>query len=55
MKLSNIFKKDTKTVAKANVEKVEKTQLGKIIGGIDTIVAETTVQNRGIDKKDIRR
>jgi len=24
MKLSNIFKKDTKTVAKANVEKLEK-------------------------------
>jgi hypothetical protein len=33
MKLSNIFKKETKTVAKANVEKLEKNQLEKVIGG----------------------
>lgn len=33
MKLSNIFKKSTKTVAKANVEKLEKNQLEKVIGG----------------------
>ena len=37
MKLSNIFKKSTKTVAKANVEKLEKNQLGKVIGGADGI------------------
>ena len=35
MKLSNIFKKNTKTVAKANVEKLEKNQLEKVIGGAD--------------------
>lgn len=36
MKLSNIFKKGTKTVAKANVEKMDKKQLEKVIGGADT-------------------
>lgn len=36
MKLSNIFKKATKTVAKANVQKLEKTQLEKVIGGATT-------------------
>jgi hypothetical protein len=35
MKLSNIFKKDTKTVAKANVETLAKDQLEKVIGGAD--------------------
>ena len=33
MKIKNIFKKGTKTVAKANVEKLEKKQLEKVIGG----------------------
>lgn len=33
MKLSNIFKKHSKTVAKANVEKLEKNQLEKVVGG----------------------
>ena len=33
MKLSNIFKKETKTVAKANIEKLEKKQLEKVVGG----------------------
>lgn len=33
MKLKNIFKKETKTVAKANVEKLEKKQLEKVVGG----------------------
>lgn len=36
MKLLNIFKKGTKTVAKANVEKLEKNQLEKVIGGADS-------------------
>jgi hypothetical protein len=35
MKLSNIFKKATKTVAKANIEKLEKNQLEKVVGGTD--------------------
>jgi len=36
MKLSNIFKKENKTVVKANVEKLEKNQLEKVIGGTGT-------------------
>ncbi len=36
MKLSNIFKKENKTVAKANVEKLEKNQLEKVVGGTDS-------------------
>jgi hypothetical protein len=44
MKLSNIFKETTQTVAKANVEKLEKSQLEKVIGGIDavTVTIDTT-------------
>ena len=33
MKLSNIFKKSTKTVVKANIEKIDSKQLEKVIGG----------------------
>jgi hypothetical protein len=33
MKLSNIFKKENSTNAKAKVEKLDKNQLDKIIGG----------------------
>ncbi len=33
MKIKNIFKKENKTLAKANVEKLEKNQLEKVIGG----------------------
>ena len=42
MKLSNIFKKSTKTVAKANIEKLEKKQLEKVVGGVETTVAKQT-------------
>ncbi|HRG01928.1 MAG TPA: hypothetical protein PKZ75_12500 [Bacteroidia bacterium] len=35
MKIKNIFKKENKTVAKANVEKLEKNQLEKVVGGAD--------------------
>ena len=35
MKIKNIFKKGTKTVAKANVETLAKNQLEKVIGGGD--------------------
>ncbi len=33
MKIKNIFKKSEKTVAKANVQKLEKIQLEKVVGG----------------------
>lgn len=35
MKLKNIFKKGTKNIAKANVEKLDKKQLVKVAGGTD--------------------
>jgi hypothetical protein len=35
MKINNIFKKESKTVAKANIETLAKTQLEKVIGGVD--------------------
>lgn len=39
MKLLNLFKKSTKTAVKANVEKLEKKQLEKVIGGADDTAA----------------
>ena len=42
MKLFNIFKKETKNTVKSNVQKMDKTQLSKVIGGGDgTTVYET--------------
>ncbi|MBK6985289.1 MAG: hypothetical protein IPH32_11265 [Bacteroidetes bacterium] len=35
MKLLNIFNKNTKVKAKANIQKLEKNQLSKVIGGAD--------------------
>lgn len=35
MKLFNIFKKVTKATVKSNVQKLDKKQLNKIIGGAD--------------------
>ena len=40
MKLSNLFKKET--VANPTFEKLEKTQLEKVVGGIDTMLIEST-------------
>ncbi len=50
MKLSNIFKKENKTVAKATVEKLEKNQLEKVIGGL-TAIKETTTANGQLSEK----
>ena len=36
MKITNIFKKSTKIAAIANIEKLEKNQLEKVIGGAET-------------------
>lgn len=51
MKLSNIFKKTTKAVRKANVETLEKTQLEKVIGGTvtATVSGTTTIDNQKLD------
>jgi hypothetical protein len=42
MKLSNILKKTTATSVKPNIEKLEKKQLEKVIGGTDTTIAIDT-------------
>jgi hypothetical protein len=42
MKLSNIFKKETKTDAKAKVETLAKNQLEKVIGGADDTTTAVT-------------
>lgn len=42
MKIKNIFKKSTKTVAKANVETLAKNQLEKVIGGADDTTTAVT-------------
>lgn len=41
MKINNIFKKAEKTVVKVNVQKLEKNQLEKVVGGIDVIQPDT--------------
>lgn len=42
MKIKNIFKKSTKVVAKANIQKLEKTQLEKVAGGVEIRTAHAT-------------
>lgn len=37
MKIKNIFKKLTKAVANTNIQKMDKTQLEKIVGGVDEL------------------
>ena len=56
MKLSNLFKKSTKTVAKANVEKLEKNQLEKVIGGAegDPIPGVGVNLGRGINQAGLK-
>ena len=52
MNLLNIFKKDTKKAVKSNLQKLEKNQLSKVIGGSET--PTTTVAGgplKGIDVK----
>ena len=38
MKLLNIFKKETSKEVKSNIQKMDKNQLSKVIGGADTKV-----------------
>ena len=42
MKLSNIFKKSTASSTKSKIEKIEKTQLEKVVGGTTVITATTS-------------
>ena len=41
MKLSNLFKKSTKVTGTSKIEKIEKNQLEKVIGGADVVVVTT--------------
>jgi hypothetical protein len=42
MKLSNIFKKSPKNLVDSKIEKIEKSQLEKVIGGLDVVTVPTT-------------
>lgn len=45
MKLSNIFKKSTTSSPKSKIEKIEKNQLEKVVGGAD-VVTTAPIENR---------
>lgn len=49
MKIKNIFKKSEKTVAKANVQKLEKTQLEKVVGGVSVTPVKDSTTVKGLD------
>jgi hypothetical protein len=51
MKLSNLFKKAIKNTA--TVQKLEKTQLSKVIGGLDTVSTDITSSDRAINQSGI--
>lgn len=42
MKLLNIFKKETAKEVKTTIQKMDKKQLSKVIGGAETIAHELT-------------
>jgi hypothetical protein len=44
MKLFNIFKKETKNIINSNIQKLEKNQLSKVIGGTDLITIKSDVK-----------
>lgn len=46
MKLKNIFKKETKSLIKAEAQKLDRKQLEKVIGGGDDTILEET--NRSV-------
>jgi bacteriocin-like protein len=41
MKLFNLFKKETSKEVKSNIQKMDKNQLSKVIGGVDTKIVST--------------
>ena len=47
MKIKNIFKKSEKKIAKTNVQKLEKKQLEKVIGGTDPVVVTSSSRKSG--------
>lgn len=53
MKLSNIFKKENKTAAKTNIQKLEKNQLEKVVGGADDITTSTETSTDATTKTGV--
>lgn len=54
MKIKNIFKKKEKTAKNTTVEKLEKNQLEKVVGGVDVVASLTdTVTRPGQHKPSI--
>ena len=54
MKLSNIFKKEIRKASTANIEKLEKTQLEKVIGGAGPDVPLETNQQINKTKSNVK-
>jgi hypothetical protein len=54
MKLFNIFKKETKKSTKSNIQKLEKNQLSKVIGGGGPDIPEETEGGVVKSKSNIR-
>jgi hypothetical protein len=54
MKLLNIFKKETKSNVKSNVQKLEKNQLSKVIGGGDGTTTFDTTEGINTSRSNIR-
>lgn len=44
--MKSLFKKSTKKETTVSVQKLDKTQLEKVIGGVDTAITETTESER---------
>ena len=51
MKLFNIFKKETSKEVKTNIQKMDKSQLNKVIGGADNTTTVAGGPLKGIDVK----
>lgn len=51
MKLKNIFKKGTQTVSNATIQKLDKNQLDKIVGGATEVIDTTSTDSRGRKSK----
>ncbi|MBK8366533.1 MAG: hypothetical protein IPL10_03680 [Bacteroidetes bacterium] len=53
MKLFNIFKKESSKEVKSNIQKMDKNQLSKVIGGVDDSSPDSTTAADGGPLKGI--
>lgn len=53
MKLSNLLKKTTKDNSTSSIQKLEKNQLSKVAGGIDTATSTISSIDRSINESGI--